>query len=71
MVVFGDHVDLYKEELDKKYEVCEVPLRIASDETLRDFGRLVRDFEKEEVKYRKTIRNWRHEAQHSCACGTL
>ena len=49
MVVFDDHVSRYVEELDKKYDVCEVPLKLATNETLRDFGRLVTDFEKEEV----------------------
>ena len=49
MVVFDDHVSRYAEELDKKYDVCEVPLKLATNETLRDFGRLVTDFEKEEV----------------------
>ena len=49
MVVFDDHVSRYAEDLDKKYDVCEVPLKLATNETLRDFGRLVTDFEKEDV----------------------
>ena len=39
----------YDDALDSKWKIVDVPLRIATEENFREYGRLVPDLEKEEV----------------------
>ena len=41
----------YDDALDSKWKIVDVPLRIATEENFREYGRLVPDLEKEEVSH--------------------
>ena len=44
--------DLLSDVNDPKYsDPVDVPLLVATDENVKEYGRLVRDYEKEEVSY--------------------
>ena len=41
----------YSDALNSKYRLVDVPLYIATEENIADYGRFVRDFEQEEVRH--------------------
>ena len=46
MAGHGDYTDAH----DPKYKYVDVPLIIANEENIKPYGRLVHDFDKEEVR---------------------
>ena len=42
----------YSDALNSKYRLVDVPLYIATEENIADYGRFVHDFDKEEVRNR-------------------
>ena len=45
----------YDDALDSKWKIVDVPLKIATEENFREYGRLVADIEKEEVSVRLRV----------------